>query len=72
MEIRRLDKEIYAGGKFTARYTTGGYYDICASESGFQMRYTAFATPVEKSFEDVFLASGWRIPLRSARLREKN
>lgn len=63
MEIRRLDKEIYAGEKFTARYTTGGYYDICTSESGFQMRYIAFATPVEKSFEDVFFGEWLENPL---------
>ena len=63
MEIRRLDKEVYAGGKFTARYTTGGYYDICASESGFQMRYTACATPVDKSFEDVFFGEWLENPL---------
>lgn len=63
MEIRPLDKEVYAGRRFTARYTTGGYYDICASESGFRMRYTAFATPVEKSFEDVFFGEWLENPL---------
>ncbi len=63
MEIRPLDKEIYAGKKFTARYTTGGYYDIRASESGFQMRYTAFAAPVEKSFEDVFFGEWLENPV---------
>lgn len=42
MEIRPLDKETYAGRKFTARYTTSGYYDIAASESGFAMQYTPF------------------------------
>lgn len=42
MEIRPLDKETYAGRKFTARYTTSGYYDITASESGFAMQYTPF------------------------------
>ena len=63
MEIRPLDKEVYAGRRFTARYTTGGYYDICASESGFRMRYTAFAAPVEKSFEDVFFGEWLENPL---------
>lgn len=32
MEIKRLEREEYAGRKFTARYQTRGYYDICASE----------------------------------------
>lgn len=54
MEIKRLDKEIYAGQRFTARYQTSGYYDISATESGFQIEYKAFESPVNKSFEDVF------------------
>ena len=54
MEIRRLNREVCAGRKFTARYTTNGFYDIRASESGFLMKYTAFAAPVERSFDDVF------------------
>ena len=29
----------YAGKKFSVRYRTNGYYDIRASESGFQVRY---------------------------------
>ena len=72
MEIKPLKKSDYAGKKFTAHYTTNGYYDICTVEEGFRINYMPFDAPVEKSFEDVFLASGWRIPLRSARLREKN
>ena len=58
MEIKMLDREIYAGQKFTARYVTKGYYDISAKESGFQIEYKAFEAPVEKSFEDVFF-SDW-------------
>lgn len=54
MEIRKLDPAVYAGRKFTARYRTNGYYAILPCESGFQMRYTAFETPVEKSFDDKF------------------
>lgn len=54
MDIRSLDKKTYAGKKFTARYATSGYYDICASENGFQMRYTPFEAPIERSFDDVF------------------
>lgn len=54
MEIRKLDPAVYAGRKFTARYRTNGYYAILPCESGFQMRYTAFEAPVEKSFDDKF------------------
>lgn len=54
MEIRKLDPAVYAGRKFTARYRTNGYYAILPCESGFQMCYTAFEAPVEKSFDDKF------------------
>ena len=54
MEIKQLDKKIYAGRKFTARYRTGGYYDIRADEYGFRMEYVPFASPAEKTFDDVF------------------
>ena len=49
-----LDAESYAGQRFTARYQTNGYYDISATESGFQIEYKSFEAPVNKSFEDVF------------------
>ena len=54
MEIQMLDAESYAGQRFTARYQTNGYYDISATESGFQIEYKPFEAPVNKSFEDVF------------------
>ena len=54
MEIKILDAERYAGQRFTACYQTNGYYDISATESGFQIEYKAFEAPVNKSFEDVF------------------
>ena len=54
MDIRSLDKKAYAGKKFTARYITSGYYDICASDNGFRMRYTPFEAPIERTFDDVF------------------
>ena len=56
MEIIRLDKEAFAGRKFTVRYTTGGYYDIQAVESGFHIQYQSFGGPREMSFDDQFLA----------------
>lgn len=63
MEIKRLEKEAYAGRKFTARYHTGGFYDICASESGFQLNYTPFETTVERSFDDVFFGEWLEAPI---------
>lgn len=38
MEIRQLDKEVYAGKKFTAQYQTNGYYDIRATGQGFEIK----------------------------------
>ena len=37
MEIIRLDKSVYEGKKFTARYKTSGYYDIRAFNDGFKI-----------------------------------
>lgn len=63
MEIRQLKKEAYAGRKFTARYQTKGYYDICACEGGFQMKYTPFASPEERAFDDVFFGEWLEAPI---------
>ena len=60
MEIRRLNQQDYAGRKFTARYQTNGYYEICASKQGFRLDYRLFPAPVVRSFDDVFLGNGWR------------
>ena len=63
MEIRSLEKETYAGKKFTARYRTNGYYDICPSDSGFRLNYTPFAEPIERSFDDVFFGEWLEEPI---------
>lgn len=63
MEIRPLEKEIYAGRKFTARYRTRGYYDIAASEAGFRLEYRRFPEPVERSFDDVFFGEWLEAPV---------
>lgn len=63
MEIRQLEREIYAGKKFTARYRTGGYYDICPSDTGFRMNYKRFDAPVERSFDDVFFGDWLEAPV---------
>lgn len=54
MELLPLKKEVYAGKRFTVRYSTNGYYDICPSAHGVRITYTPFETPLEKSFDDVF------------------
>lgn len=63
MEIKRLRKDEYAGKKFTARYKTGGYYDICACERGFEIKYVPFEVPMQKSFDDVFFAEWLENPV---------
>lgn len=57
MKIIRLNREAYAGRRFTARYRTGGYYDIRPSEVSFQIEYVPFAAPTERAFEDVFFGN---------------
>ena len=54
MEIRQLDPASYAGKRFTVRYQTRGYYDICAGEGGFCVKYTPFGKTEERSFDAVF------------------
>lgn len=63
MEIKQLDRREYAGKKFTARYKTNGYYDIRPVENGFKIEYTAFGTPLEKSFDDVFFGEWLENPI---------
>ena len=63
MEIRPLDREIYAGKTFTACYRTNGYYEIRPSETGFQMSYVPFAEPTERSFDDVFFGEWLEEPV---------
>ena len=55
MEIRKLDRDAYAGRSFTARYETRGYYDIRKTAAGFVVEYRPFDRAVQKSFDDVFL-----------------
>ena len=62
MEIRQLEQKDYAGRKFTARYQTKGYYEICASEQGFRLDYRLFPAPVVRSFDDVFFGEWLEAP----------
>ena len=52
MEIKQLEREVYAGKQFTARYHTKGYYDIVPWEYGFRMEYRHFDETTERSFDD--------------------
>ena len=52
MKIKQLEREVYAGKKFTARYQTRGYYDIVPWEYGFRMEYRRFDETTERSFDD--------------------
>ena len=63
MEIKRLEREEYAGRKFTARYQTRGYYDICAGEGGFCVKYTPFGKTEERSFDAVFFDEWMEEPI---------
>lgn len=56
MNIKCLDNKVYAGRRFTARYSTKGYYDIAAADFGFRVEYVPFETPVERSFDDEMLS----------------
>ena len=63
MEIWQLDPAVYAGRKFTARYRTKGYYDICTAEDGFRLRYVPLGAPMEKSFDDEFFGEWLEEPV---------
>ena len=63
MEIKPLNKSDYAGKKFTAHYTTNGYYDICTVKDGFRINYMPLDAPVEKSFDDVFFGEWLENPI---------
>lgn len=69
MEIRQLDKETYAGRKFTARYETKGYYDLRPTERGFEMEYVPFEAPPNAPLTMCSSAIGWRSRWPSVRLR---
>lgn len=54
MTIRELNKEEYAGKKFSLKYSTKGYFDIEKSPDGFFFTYKAFDKAEQRSFEDYF------------------
>ena len=63
MEIRQLERCDYRGKKFTVRYKTHGYYDVCAAEHGFLLKYTRFKKPIEKSFDAEFFGEWLENPV---------
>lgn len=63
MEIRPLDRARYAGKRFTARYQTGGYYDLRPDADGFRMEYVPLDAPVERSFDDEFFGEWLESPV---------
>lgn len=58
MEIKKLDRKMYEGRKFTLRYTTNGYYDIAKTNMGFQIEYKDFDNPTEMTFDD-YMFNEW-------------
>lgn len=54
MSVRPLDRETYAGRRFTARCRTRGRRGIRSCAGGSRMDYVLFGTPVEQSFDDTF------------------
>ena len=58
MEVKKLDRKIYEGRKFTLQYITNGYYNIAKSNTGFQIEYKRFEKPTEMSFDD-YMFNEW-------------
>lgn len=54
MDVRPLDRETYAGRRFTARCRTRGRCGIRSCAGGSWMDYVPFGTSVEQSFDDTF------------------
>lgn len=54
MDVRPLDRETYAGRRFTVCGRTRGRRGIRSCEGGCRMDYVPFGTPVERSFDDTF------------------
>lgn len=54
MDVRPLDRETYAGRRFTACCRTRGRCGIRSCAGGSWMDYVPFGTSVEQSFDDTF------------------
>lgn len=54
MDVRPLDRETYAGRRFTVCCRTRGRRGIRSCAGGSRMDYVPFGTPAEQSFDDTF------------------
>ena len=54
MDVRPLDRETYAGRRFTVCCRTRGRRGIRSCAGGSWMDYVPFGTPAERSFDDTF------------------
>ena len=54
MDVRPLDRETYAGRRFTACCRPRGRRGIRSCAGGSRMDYVPFGTPAERSFDDTF------------------
>ena len=63
MVIKKLNKEDYAGKKFTLRYFTNGYFDIERTKNGFSITYKKFYEITEMFFSDYFFGEWLENPV---------
>lgn len=54
MDVRPLDRETYAGRRFTVCCLTRGRRGIRSCAGGSRMDHVPFGTSVEQSFDDTF------------------
>ena len=63
MEIKKLDPAQWRGYGFTARYQTGGCWDIVPVEDGFRIEYHSFGKVEERSFDDTLFGEWLEAPV---------
>ena len=63
MEIKKLDPAQWRGYGFTARYQTGGCWDIVPVEEGFRMEHHSFGKVEERSFNDTLFGEWLEAPV---------
>ena len=63
MEIKKLDPVQWRGYGFTARYQTGGCWDIVPVEDGFRMEHHSFGKVEERSFNDTLFEEWLEAPV---------
>lgn len=63
MDVRPLDRETYAGRRFTVCCRTRGRRGIRSCAGGSRMDYVPFGTPAERSFDDTFFGKRLERPV---------